>query len=156
MAQVAMMPRAGEQVMVAWGELRWCCAFAIVQAHLLRRFMQVTSMAHKVAPAFAPEAAQAAAEAPAAVHGAPENAQVYMHPYTRRISYCSMTCSECHSTVMVSMECAVDADFCARRLPGSLTESGIASTLQQSRELLERLKRMDAFDTQNFDCAVSS
>ena len=28
--------------------------------------------------------------------------------------------------------------------------------LQQSRELLERLKRMDAFDTQNFDCAVGT
>ena len=38
--------------------------------------LQVTSMAHKVAPMLAPEAARAAAEAPAAVHGAPENAQV--------------------------------------------------------------------------------
>jgi hypothetical protein len=36
----------------------------------------------------------------------------------------------------------------------TLNVSCLLPPLQQSRELLERLKRMDAFDTQNFDCTV--
>ena len=40
--------------------------------------LQVSALTHKVAPQLVPEAPDPAAEAPAAVHGAPENAQVHI------------------------------------------------------------------------------
>lgn len=37
----------------------------------------------------------------------------------------------------------------------SASQNFLVHVTQQGRELLERLKRMDAFDTQNFDSTVS-
>ena len=112
-------------------------------------------MAHKVAPMLAPEAAQAAAEAPAAVHGAPETAQVQMKVAVGVLSTHALQ-PDVHAASrldhFVRCPCKRTA-FLASCNPAN-GSALLLPALQQSRELLERLKRMDAFDTQNFDCTV--